>query len=70
MERAGVKASRQQGSSTHISSTPITGGSNETTRRRETSVVAQQTQDRAITVLTNHELMMRYAIANDLVSAA
>lgn len=70
MERASVKTSRQQGSNTQISSSSTASGSNETTRRRDNSVAAQQTQDRAITVLTNHELMMRYAIANDLVSVA
>lgn len=32
-------------------------------------IAAQQLQDRAITILENNQLMMRYAVANNLVSA-
>ncbi|KAJ9651912.1 hypothetical protein H2198_008841 [Neophaeococcomyces mojaviensis] len=66
MERTSVKAGRQQGLNTQISSASTASSSNEASRRQDDSIAAQQTQDRAITILTNHQLMMRYAIANDL----
>lgn len=37
-------------------------------QQRDNSIATQQAQDRAISILTNHQLLMRYAIANNLVS--
>lgn len=60
---SGSEARKRTGTGNTSASDTIVDGFAESREER-------QIRDRAIAILTNHQLMMRYALANDVVSAS
>ena len=71
--RASVKDTSGQprrATNTNANAGTSAGASNTANTAGDQNLATQQLQDRAITILGNNQLMLRYAIANDLVSAS
>lgn len=71
-DRGSVKDGQQNGRVivNGNASTSTSTNTNTTTPRHSGNIATQQRADQAVAILANEQLMLRYALANDLVSSA